>query len=82
MASHAASRTAERVAGREIIVVQDTSELALGGRRARANGGMDLSARAAESVGCCCMRHLRLMPAMERYWVLLMPRYGIETRAW
>ena len=38
MASHAASRTAERVAGREIIVVQDTSELALGGRRARANG--------------------------------------------
>ena len=38
MASHAASRTAERVAGREIIVVQDTSELILGGRRARANG--------------------------------------------
>lgn len=38
MASHAASRTAARVAGREIIVVQDTSELALGGRRARANG--------------------------------------------
>ena len=38
MASHAASRTAERVAGREIIVVQDTSELSLGGRRARANG--------------------------------------------
>lgn len=38
MASHAASRTAAHVAGREIIVVQDTSELALGGRRARANG--------------------------------------------
>jgi hypothetical protein len=38
MASHAASRTAERVAGREIIVVQDTSELILGGRRAKANG--------------------------------------------
>ena len=38
MASHAASRTAERVAGREIIVVQDTSELFLGGRRAGANG--------------------------------------------
>src|SRR5258708_5756384 len=32
------SRTAERVAGREIIVVQDTSELILGGRRAKANG--------------------------------------------
>lgn len=38
MASHAASRTSERVAGREIIVVQDTSELILGGRRAKANG--------------------------------------------
>jgi len=38
MASHAASRTAERVVGREIIVVQDTSELILGGRRAKANG--------------------------------------------
>jgi hypothetical protein len=38
MASHAASRTAERVAGREIIVAQDTSELILGGRRAKANG--------------------------------------------
>jgi hypothetical protein len=38
MASHAAARTAARVAGREIIVVQDTSELFLGGRRAKANG--------------------------------------------
>jgi hypothetical protein len=38
MTSHAASRTAERVAGRDIIVVQDTSELILGGRRAKANG--------------------------------------------
>ena len=38
MANHAASRTAARVAGREIIVVQDSSELALGGRRARDNG--------------------------------------------
>jgi hypothetical protein len=38
MSSHAASRTAARVAGRDIIVVQDSSELALGGRRARDNG--------------------------------------------
>jgi len=38
MASHAASRTAERVGGRDIIVVQDTSELILGGRRAKAHG--------------------------------------------
>ena len=38
MASHVASRTSERVVGREIIVVQDTSELILGGRRAKANG--------------------------------------------
>lgn len=38
MASHASSRTSERVVGREIIVIQDTSELILGGRRAKANG--------------------------------------------
>jgi Transposase DDE domain len=38
MASHAAACTAARVAGRDIIVVQDTSELFLGGRRAGANG--------------------------------------------
>jgi hypothetical protein len=38
MVRHAVSRTAARVAGRDIVVVQDTSELALGGRRARANG--------------------------------------------
>jgi len=29
---------AERVAGRDVVVIQDTSELALGGRRAKANG--------------------------------------------
>jgi len=38
MAAHAAERTAARVAGRDIVVVQDTSELALGGHRAKANG--------------------------------------------
>ena len=38
MASHAAERTAARAAGRDVVVIQDTSELALGGRRARANG--------------------------------------------
>jgi hypothetical protein len=38
MVSHAAAGTAARVSGRDIIVVQDTSELALGGRRARADG--------------------------------------------
>jgi Transposase DDE domain len=38
MVCHAASGTAARVAGRDIVVVQDTSELALGGRWARANG--------------------------------------------
>jgi hypothetical protein len=38
MICHAVERTAARVAGRDIVVVQDTSELALGGRRARANG--------------------------------------------
>jgi Transposase DDE domain len=38
MASHAAERTAARVARRDVVVIQDTSELALGGRRAKANG--------------------------------------------
>jgi len=38
MAAHAAERTAARTAGRDVVVIQDTSELALGGRRAKANG--------------------------------------------
>jgi hypothetical protein len=38
MTHHAVTGTAARVAGRDIVVVQDTSELVLGGRRARANG--------------------------------------------
>jgi len=38
MASHAAQRTGVHVGDRDIVVVQDTSELALGGRRARDNG--------------------------------------------
>jgi Transposase DDE domain len=38
MAEHAAERTAARVAGRDVVVVQDTSELSVGGRRAKANG--------------------------------------------
>jgi len=38
MVSHAGNGTAARVAGRDIVVAQDTSELALGGRRARASG--------------------------------------------
>jgi hypothetical protein len=38
MAAHAGEATAKQVAGRDVIVIQDTSELALGGWRARANG--------------------------------------------
>ncbi|HMA74524.1 MAG TPA: IS4 family transposase [Xanthobacteraceae bacterium] len=38
MVCHAVTGTAARAAGRDIVVVQDTSELALGGRRARASG--------------------------------------------
>ena len=38
MACEAVTGTAARVAGRDIVVAQDTSELTLGGRRARANG--------------------------------------------
>src|SRR5437879_13157339 len=38
MAVHAAEHTAARAAGRDVVVIQDTSELAMGGRRAKANG--------------------------------------------
>jgi hypothetical protein len=38
MAAHAAQRTAGRAAGRDVVVIQDTSELALGGARAKASG--------------------------------------------
>jgi hypothetical protein len=38
MVCHTVAGTAGRASGRNIVVVQDTSELALGGRRARANG--------------------------------------------
>jgi hypothetical protein len=38
MAAYAAERTAVRAAGRDVVVIQDTSELALGGRRAKASG--------------------------------------------
>ena len=38
MAAHAAERTATRAVGRDVVVIQDTSELALGGRRAKASG--------------------------------------------
>ena len=35
---HAASRTAERVRGRDVLAIQDTTELVFGGRRARKQG--------------------------------------------
>lgn len=38
MARHAGALTAERVVGREVVAIQDTSELVLGGRRARMAG--------------------------------------------
>jgi hypothetical protein len=38
MSSHAAGETARRVAGREVVAIQDTSELMVGGRRGRENG--------------------------------------------
>jgi hypothetical protein len=38
MICHAVTGTAARVTGGDIVVVQDTSDLVLGGRRARANG--------------------------------------------
>ena len=38
MMAHARIETGQRVVGREVVVVQDTSEVVLGGRRARAQG--------------------------------------------
>lgn len=38
MSRHAGEQTARRVTGREVVAIQDTSELVLGGRRARAAG--------------------------------------------
>jgi hypothetical protein len=38
MARHAGVLTAQRVAGRDVVAIQDTSELVLGGRRAQAAG--------------------------------------------
>lgn len=38
MSAHAAEQTAARAQGRDIVVAQDTSELSIGGRRAKANG--------------------------------------------
>ena len=35
IAEHAGKQTGSRVAGRDVLVIQDTSELALGGRRDR-----------------------------------------------
>ena len=43
--------------------------------------GMDLSAKVAEYVDCCCMRRSRLMPETMRYWGSLMRRSGIATGA-
>lgn len=38
MSRHAGALTAQRVAGRDVVAIQDTSELVLGGRRAQAAG--------------------------------------------
>lgn len=38
ISAHAGEGTAQRVAGRDVVAIQDTSDLVLGGRRARAKG--------------------------------------------
>jgi hypothetical protein len=47
MSQHAGQRTGERVAGRHVVAVQDTSELALGSRQARPGYGPVCEGRAA-----------------------------------
>src|SRR5713101_296176 len=48
MACHAGERTAARAAGRDVVVIQDTSELALGGWRVQANSITNVSDRESD----------------------------------
>src|SRR5438067_9022224 len=80
MASHAAARTADRVTGREIIVVQDTSELHTGELRARADG-LGPVGQGGGTRGLLLHAALAIDADNDAYWDLLMHKSGIETRA-
>ena len=61
LSAAAAKRTATRVAGRDILAIQDTSEIVLGGPKVRQAGFAQLVV-AAFWVGSCSIPCLRLMP--------------------
>ena len=60
MAETAAARTAVVVVGRDVLAIQDSSELVFGGKEARA-WGLVRSVAAGTSAGCCCTRFWRSM---------------------
>ena len=66
MAATAAARTAGLVAGRDILAIQDSSELVFGGKEARARGFGPIGRGGGTSAGCCCTRFWRLMRRRER----------------
>jgi hypothetical protein len=90
MASHAGQRTAACAVGRDVVVIQDTSELALGGRRARENGygpvgkggnlrGLLLHAVLAVDAGSGALLGLLDADAWNRSTGKVAPRRGRQT---
>jgi hypothetical protein len=65
MATHAGERTGAQVAGRDVVVIQDTSELALGGGERRRTA-MGRSGKAGPCAGFCC----------TRFWLWMLRRAG------
>ena len=93
MTATAAERTAIQAAGRDVVVIQDTSELSLGGRRAKANGygpvgkggalrGLLLHAVLAVDAGSAAVIGLVEVKARNRKGgkVKSRPRGGQQTR--
>jgi len=61
LSAAAAERTATRVAGRDILAIQDTSEIVLGGPKVR-KAGFGPVGRGGFWVGSCSIPCWRLMP--------------------
>jgi hypothetical protein len=92
MSRHAGGLTAQRVAGREVVAIQDTSELVLGGRRARQAGygavgkggvlgGLLLHPVLAVEAGTGSLLGLVSMQVWNRGRAELAPRRRRETSA-
>lgn len=92
MSEHAGEQTGRRVAGREVVAIQDTSELVLGGRRAAAAGygivgkggstrGLLLHPVLAVEVGSGALLGLVSMEVWNRGADALAPRRKRQTSA-